>query len=94
MINVFIVDDTVYTRGRSKKVELLSWVREHSKKISVRGFRLLTLGWSDGNSFFPVNDCLLASAKKDVTVCTDMYRYAKTVVTSFEEIQSYPVIRR
>jgi len=63
-INVFIVDDTVYTRGRSNKVELLSWVRDHSKKTSVRGFRLLTLGWSDGNSFFPVNGCLLASTKK------------------------------
>lgn len=63
-INVFIVDDTVYERGRSKKVELLSWVRDHSKRISVRGFRLLTLGWSDGNSFFPVNGCLLASTTK------------------------------
>lgn len=63
-VNVFIVDDTVYTRERSKKVELLSWVRDHAKQISVRGFRLLTLGWSDGNSFFPVNGCLLASKTK------------------------------
>ena len=60
-VNVFIVDDTVYTRERSEKVELLSWVRDHAKRISVRGFRLLTLGWSDGNSFFPINGCLLAS---------------------------------
>ena len=63
-VNVFIVDDTVYTRGRSKKVELLSWVRDHAKHASVRGFRLLTLGWSDGNSFIPVNSCLLASQTK------------------------------
>jgi len=63
-VNVFIVDDTVYARGRSKKVEFLSWVRDHAKHVSVRGFRLLTLGWSDGNSFFPVNGCLLASRKK------------------------------
>jgi hypothetical protein len=63
-VNVFIVDDTVYKRERSKKVELLSWVHDHSKNISVRGFRLLTLGWSDGNSFFPVNGCLLASTTK------------------------------
>lgn len=61
---VFIVDDTVYTRGRSKKVELLSWVRDHARHATVRGFRLLTLGWSDGNSFFPVNGCLLASVAK------------------------------
>lgn len=63
-VNVFIVDDTIYTRGRSKKVELLSWVRDHAKHASVRGFRLLTLGWSDGNSFAPVNSCLLASQTK------------------------------
>lgn len=63
-VNVFIVDNTVYTRGRSKKVELLSWVRDHAKHVTVRGFRLLTLGWSDGNSFFPVNGCLLASTAK------------------------------
>ena len=63
-VNVFIVDDTVYARGRSKKVELLSWVHDHARHVSVRGFRLLTLGWSDGNSFVPVNGCLLASAAK------------------------------
>ena len=63
-VNVFIVDDTVYSRGRSKKVELLSWVHDHVKRVSVRGFRLLTLGWSDGNSFLPVNGCLLASTTR------------------------------
>jgi hypothetical protein len=61
-VNVFIVDDTVYERDRSKTVELLSRVYDHSKKIFVRGFRLLTLGWSDGNTFIPVNFSLLASA--------------------------------
>jgi hypothetical protein len=63
-VNVFIVDDTLYSRGRSKKVELLSWVHDHTQHKSVRGFRLLTLGWSDGNSFLPVNGCLLASSRK------------------------------
>jgi hypothetical protein len=63
-VNVFIVDDTLYSRGRSKKVELLSWVHDHTRHKSVRGFRLLTLGWSDGNSFLPVNSCLLASSRK------------------------------
>ena len=29
-----------------------------------KGFRLLTLGWSDGNTFLPVNSGLLASAKE------------------------------
>ena len=61
-INVFIVDDTPYERNRSKNVELLSRVYDHSKGIYIRGFRLLTLGWSDGNTFMPVNSCHLTSA--------------------------------
>jgi hypothetical protein len=42
-VNMFIVDDTLYSRGRSKKAELLSWVHDHTQRKSVRGFRLLTL---------------------------------------------------
>jgi len=64
-VNVFIVDDTLCARERSKKVELLSWVYDHCKKVSVRGFRLLSLAWSDGNTLVPVNSCLLSSA--DIT---------------------------
>jgi hypothetical protein len=48
-VNVFIVDETVYERKRSKKVELLAKVYDHAKDIHTYGFRLLTLGWSDGN---------------------------------------------
>ena len=64
-VNVFIVDDSPYARNRSKNVELLSKVYDHSKKVFIRGFRLLTLGWSDGNTFVPVSSCLLASAKAE-----------------------------
>jgi len=63
-VNVFIVDDTIYERKRSSKVELLSYVHDHNRGITTRGFRLLTLGWSDGNSFIPVNTQPLASEDK------------------------------
>jgi hypothetical protein len=68
-VNVFIVDDTPYERNRSKKVELLSRNYDHSEKIYYRGFRLLTLGFSDGNTFLPVNSCLLASEDKKKRFC-------------------------
>jgi hypothetical protein len=55
------VDDTPYARNRSPKTELLSRVYDHSKKVYMLGFRLLTLGWSDGCTFMPVNSCLLSS---------------------------------
>jgi hypothetical protein len=63
-VNTFIVDDTPFERNRSKKVELLSKVYDHSKKVYMLGFRLLTLGWSDGKTFMPVDFHLLSSGDK------------------------------
>lgn len=60
-VNVLIVDDSLFERSSSKKVELLAKVYDHAKKTYKYGFRLLTLGWSDGNTFLPVNGCLLST---------------------------------
>lgn len=60
---VFIVDDSLYNRNRSKKVELLARVHDHNENRYYRGFRLLTLGWSDGSTCVPVSFGLLSSAK-------------------------------
>ena len=62
---VLILDDSTYDRSRSKKVELLSRVFDHTSGKYLKGFRMLTLGWSDGNTFFGVDFALLSSAKKD-----------------------------
>ena len=59
---VFIVDDSLYNRNRSKKVELLARVHDHNENRYYRGFRLLTLGWSDGTTYVPVSFSLLSSA--------------------------------
>ncbi|WP_330382001.1 transposase [Thermotalea metallivorans] len=63
-VNVLILDDTIFERNSSKKVELLSKMYDHAKKSYKLGFRLLTLGWSDGNTFLPVNSCLLSSENR------------------------------
>ena len=60
---VLIFDDSTYDRSRSKMVELLSWVRDHNSGRTLKGFKLLTLGWSDGNSFLPLDFVLCSSAK-------------------------------
>jgi hypothetical protein len=62
---VLIADDTLYSRDRSKRVELLARVHDHNTGRYVRGFRMLTLGWSDGNSFVPMALSMLSSAKED-----------------------------
>ena len=61
---VLIIDDSVIKRPRYKKVELLSRVYDHSNGRFVRGFRMLTVGWSDGVSFLPLDFAMLSSQKE------------------------------
>ena len=63
--NVFIVDDTLYRRYGYKKTELSAAVFDHVDMKTRRGFRGLTLGWSDGNTFIPVAHRLLSSPNGD-----------------------------
>ena len=63
-VKVFVLDDSVIKRNRSKAVELLARVYDHVEHKYQKGFTLLTLGWSDGYSFVPVGFNLLSSAKK------------------------------
>ena len=58
---VLIADDTFYNRTRSKAVELLSWVYDHVDGKSKKGFTKLTLGWSDGHTFLPIQFRLVSS---------------------------------
>ena len=62
--NVLTIDDSLFERNRSKKVELLAKAYDHANHRYRFGFRMLTLGWSDGNTFLPVNSVLLSSENK------------------------------
>jgi len=62
--NVLIIDDSMLERNRSKKVELLTKVYDHAEHAFKFGFRMLTLGWSDGSTFLPVSSVLLSSENK------------------------------
>jgi DDE superfamily endonuclease len=59
--DVLIIDDSLFSRNRSKAVELLARVYDHVEKKYRRGFRMLTIGWSDGATFLPVAFSLLSS---------------------------------
>ena len=65
---VLILDDSSYDRNRSKSVELLARCFDHAsqKMRYYKGFRLLTLGWSDGATFIPVDFSLLSSKKSQI----------------------------
>jgi len=61
---VLIIDESTYDRSRSKGVELLARVFDHCTKRYLKGFRLLTVGWSDGASLVPLDFALLSSADR------------------------------
>ena len=63
-VKCFVLDDSVNERGRSKKVELLAWVFDHTIGKCVKGFNLLLLGWTDAFSFIPVGFTMLSSANE------------------------------
>ena len=58
---VFVVDDSTYNKNRSKKLELLSRVFDHVDKIYLKGFRFLTLAFTDGISLIPIDFALLGT---------------------------------
>ena len=63
-VNAFVVDDSLFERTSCKKTELGSRVFDHASMKYCKGYRLMTLGWTDGNTFLPINGCLLSSSKE------------------------------
>jgi hypothetical protein len=63
-LTAIVVDDSPFSRNRSKTVKLLSKIYDHSSKKFIMGFRMLTLGFTDGVSFIPFAFQLLASQTK------------------------------
>lgn len=62
--SVLILDDSTLQRPRSKKVELLARVFDHTQNGFLKGHRLLSLCWSDGATLMPLDFALLSSAKE------------------------------
>ena len=93
--NVLIIDDSVYSRSRSRKVELLTRIYDHAKHCHLCGFRMLTMGWSDGNTFLPVLSYLLSTSNlkaringfsSDVDFRSNGGKQRKLAVTNANEV--------
>ena len=74
--DVFIVDDSAYKKTGYKKTELVATVFDHVSMKYIKGFRMLTLGWSDGNSFVPISHRLMSSGN-DKNVIGTIEEYDK-----------------
>lgn len=73
-VSAFVVDDSVYHRPYSKKMELASNTYDHAASGTARykvGFRMLTLGWTDGFSFVPLLFRHLSSADEKNRYCEE-----------------------
>ena len=99
---VLVFDDSPYDRSRSKKVELLSKVFDHAANKYIKGFRMLTLGWSDGNSFLGLDFALLSSKEKknryaEITKSLDKrtcgYKRRKEAITKSTQLME-PMLKR
>src|SRR5574344_1549992 len=65
----FVLDDSVLERAKGKEVELLARIHDHVSQSFVKGFTCIQLGWTDGNSYIPVNNALLSSSKEENRYC-------------------------
>ena len=61
--NVLIIDDSC-SAATVQESRVMARVYDHVSGTYVKGFRMLTLGWSDGNTFLPLSHCLLSSSSK------------------------------
>jgi hypothetical protein len=90
---VFILDDSSYDRNRSKHVELLARCFDHAsqKMRFYKGFRMLTLGWSDGATFLPVDFSLLSSKKSRINdISTQIDKRSSGYKRRREALQTAP----
>ncbi len=80
--NALIIDDTPFYRNRSKQVELLSWQYDHSEQKHYRGFNMLNMGWSDGQTFIPLDYRLLSSSKDKEPICPSKVKEDKRTLAT------------
>ncbi len=81
-VNALIIDDSTYSRSCSKKVELLTKIYDHAKKVYLYGFRMLTLGWTEIHFFRLITSCFHHQA--NVRLMVAILLIAEVMVTSAE----------
>lgn len=90
-VAVFVVDDSMFNRDRSKSVELLARCFDHAKNRYCKGFRMLTLGWSDGQTFIPLDFVLLSSQKSLINgIANDIDKRSSGYKRRLEAFKSAP----
>lgn len=66
-----VIDDTLYMRRRGKGTELCAQVFDHTDGKLRTGYRMITGGWTNGETFIPFEQHLLTTNKKELMVGPD-----------------------
>ncbi len=88
-INALVFDDSLYARTRGKGTELVARVFDHNDHKTRMGYRMMTGGWTNGDTFIPFAQALLSTRddsqmvgldeKTDLrTICGKRRKLAKT----------------
>ncbi len=67
-INVLIFDDSLYARAGGKKTELCARVFDHNDRKLRLGYRMMTGGWSNGDTFIPFSQSLLTTRDEKLMI--------------------------
>lgn len=65
----YVVDDTTIEKPKGKKTELQARVFDHNTRTYKKGYKLLTLGYTDGISFFPLAYNVHSSSSEKHILC-------------------------
>ncbi|WP_331281948.1 hypothetical protein [Lactobacillus delbrueckii] len=77
----FVFDDSLYSRTGYKKTELAAKVFDHVSMTYKKGFRMMTMGWTDGSSLIPIASSLLSS-KNDQNVIGTTQKIDKRTIAA------------
>ena len=78
-INVIIFDDSLYARTGGKGTELCARVFDHNDRKLRLGYRMMTGGWSNGDTFIPFAQSLLTTRDEKLMVGPDQPTDQRTI---------------
>ena len=70
-INALVFDDTLYARTRGKGTELCAKVYDHNDNKTRLGYRMMTGGWTNGDTFIPFAQALLSTRDDSLMIGPD-----------------------
>lgn len=70
-VNVLAFDDSLYARTGGKGTELCARVHDHTDHKNRLGYRMMTGGWTNGDTFIPFAQCLLTTRDSSLMVGPD-----------------------